>query len=337
MPITPVASPSVGIAEVSVNIKAELLASNVTASDAWHGSVVDIEPDTIEYPARGAPGLASVAGLMVKAEATAAWARSDDPCQLLAIAVSSALNIAVGLPWRDMGYTSWVDARRCEGRTLRDWEPYELVRFASRPVPGTHRVELSVAGLERIELLIAGALATTSRELWAAATPLAALDRATSDDHPYDRVRDLWTGFEASLPHVGSPMLAADRWLESATQRDRRFPSTVLGDVGKRITLLLRQRHRLARLPDTRPALRALLVQRLGSQHRRLLTAIAVAYVVRNQLYHGRWSHLTETELPLARAASRLLWRLVRADVEFRLTGQYLPTIRATTEISAPI
>lgn len=120
MPNTPDASTYLDSAEVSVNIKAELLASNVTASDPWHGSVVAIEPATIQYPARGAPGMASVRRLMVKANATAAWARTDDPCHLLAIAVSNAVNLAVGLPWRDMGYTSWVDTRRCEGRTLRD-------------------------------------------------------------------------------------------------------------------------------------------------------------------------------------------------------------------------
>ena len=115
------------------------------------------------------------------------------------------------------------------------------------------------------------------------------------------------------------------------------FLRSALTDVAQRVTLLLRQRRRLAQLPETGPDLRSRLMQPLETPHRRLITAIAAAYVVRNQLYHGRWSHLTDSELPVARAAARLLWRLMRAEIEFRLTGRYLPTIRGTSEISASL
>ena len=148
---------------------------------------------------------------------------------------------------------------------------------------------------------------------------------------------DLWTGFEAMLPRGGALMARAEQHIRDCTLRDRAFPDSVLLDVGRRVTFLLRQRRRLAQLPETRRDLQFRLTQPLGSQRRRLMTAIAAAYAIRNQLYHGRWSHLTDSERPVARAAARLLWRLSRSEVEFRLTGQYLPTIRGTTEISAPM
>jgi len=320
---------------MSVEVKAELLASNLIVPQAWHGSIASIEPATIQYPAGGASGLASTDGLSMSLAGAAIWARREQPCDLIAITVSTALNVVVGLPWESMGYQASINGRRCEGGVLRDWEPYELVRFATRPRPGPHRVALTVEGLERIEVLIAAAMTVSGRSLWQMATLLASVERATSADHPYDRVRELWAGFESMVPGTGPLMTRAEEHVRNSVQRDRAFLGGVLTDVGPRVTFLLRQRRRLAHLPDTRRDLRHRLTLPLGTNRHRLLTAIAAAYAVRNQLYHGRWSHLADTERPIARATARLLWRLMRGEIEYRLTGRYLPTIRGTTEISA--
>jgi hypothetical protein len=152
------------------------------------------------------------------------------------------------------------------------------------------------------------------------------VERASETEHPYSRVRDLWTGFESALPAAaGGAMARVDTWVAGAARNRHVNVARIIAESDGAVTLLLRNRQRLARLPGTGQNLRSRLDAAVSTNSSRLATALAVSYAVRSQLQHGRWSHLVDSELPVARAASRLLWRTVTWQVQEALLGAPQP------------
>lgn len=200
---------------------------------------------------------------------------------------------------------------------------HELLSWASGTDIIPYTVTLTEPGIRRIGEFIECAFRHPADYLWASAAPMAAVERAATGVTAHERVVDLWTGLESTLP---APPGTSDLdqvldWADAAEHAVPGFMRAVEAITPGAVPTLLAARSRIALLPDVRPGLRRRLQSRVSRRRDRFLTALAVVYAIRNGVVHGSMSARSGAELEAVRAADQLAWPVLDARLSELICG----------------
>lgn len=284
-------------------------------------------PQAQDWPASPGGPLIRRAGIAVRGEFRAAWLAKDDPCSLAAVLLDGLLGVLVQAPWIAASADVTVRSRPCASAAF-EWAsttPGELAQVFSDPIPLAHRVQISPSGIEWFGRLLEGAGGNDGSVIRGMLPTLGALDAAAQATHPYDQVAWLWIALEAWAPSAS--VVDVIDGLVGRASSDREILRSLFATGKDDISRLVIARRRLAaydHVSNARlvAALRAPTPEGMGS---RLRLAGRSAVALRHAVVHGDAPRYPISERDAARGARGVMWMIVGALLEERLTGSLRP------------
>lgn len=301
--------------------------SNAELAAAVSHPMVEAWPQAQDWPASPGGPLIRRAGIALRGEFSAAWLAKDDPCSLAAVLLDGLIGVLVQAPWIAPTAQVTVRSRPCPPASL-EWAsttPGELAQVLSDPIPLAHRVQISPSGIEWLGRLLEGAGRKDASVIREILPTLGALDAAAQATHPYDQVVWLWIALEALAPSA-SVVTLIDGLVERASS-GRGILSSLFSTAEDDVRRLIIARRRLAaydHVSDRRlvAALRAPAPEGMGS---RMRLAGRSAVALRHAVVHGDAPRYPVSERDAAKGARGVMWMIVGALLEERLTGSLRP------------
>jgi hypothetical protein len=272
-----------------------------------------------------------VDGFEAHASAMTNWRSPDGATDRAGVVALGVMDLVLQWPLSDVHLTIEIDGKAARrSRDISGWQPYEWIPVFRWGGSLTRSVAtLSNDALRRIEQLWCASVRAPLATLDSLLGPLAQVSSAATATNPYDRIMPLWSGLELMYPRGPKERMTELQRIDAIAGRDPSSAQVEEARASKLIQQLLGYRSSLARDAWLHRPIRTVLQAKPSDAAERVRAVTVVAYAIRCKIVHGQWARTRDDRRLEAGAAERWLWQLMEREIELRLTGNRLDSIRA--------